>query len=228
MKKILLILFIPLLSYAQKDVTQFFDIPVDGFKPQMINKIKSKGYTISKEYEDALEGEFNGEEVIISIQTINNKVWRVSLLDKYTTDEINIKIRFNKLIQQFQNNERYITEADSIISKYTIPKKEDIGYQIKVNKKRYDAAFFQKSLKYDSIKNETDLLKIKLDSLDNTKELISEEEGEKNLKLLLQLVKERINSENKRVWFMIDEEYGKYRILMFYENGYNEAKGKGL
>ena len=129
MKKLLLVLFIPLLSYAQKDVTQFFDIPVDGFKPQMVKKIKSKGYTVSTKYEDALEGEFNGKDVYISIGTVNNKVWRVLLLDQNSTDEINIRIRFNTLIQQFQNNDRYITLADSIVSKYTIPEKEDISYE---------------------------------------------------------------------------------------------------
>lgn len=228
MKKLLLVLFIPLLSYAQKDVTQFFDIPVDGFKPQMVKKIKSKGYTVSTKYEDALEGEFNGKDVYISIGTVNNKVWRVLLLDQNSTDEINIRIRFNTLIQQFQNNDRYITLADSIVSKYTIPEKEDISYESIVNKKRYDAYFYQKSLKYDSIKNETDLLKRKIDSLSKKNEMMSEEEGKNNLNLILRSAKERIKSENKLVWFTIEEKYGKYKILMFYENRYNEAKGKGL
>ena len=228
MKKLLLVLFIPLLSYAQKDVTQFFDIPVDGFKPQMVKKIKSKGYTVSTKYEDALEGEFNGKDVYISIGTVNNKVWRVLLLDQNSTDEINIRIRFNTLIQQFQNNDRYITLADSIVSKYTIPEKEDISYESSVNNKRYDAYFYQKSLKYDSIKNETDLLKRKIDSLSKKNEMMSEEEGKNNLNLILRSAKERIKSENKLVWFTIKEKYGKYKILMFYENIYNEAKGKGL
>lgn len=230
MKKLLLVLFIPLLSYAQKDVTQFFDIPVDGFKPQMVEKIKSKGYTVSTKYEDALEGEFNGEDVFIFLQTVNNKIWRVGLRDKNSTDETNIKIRFNNLIRQFRNNDRYITEADSVISKYTIRENEDISYEITVNNKRYDAYFYQKSLKYDSIKNKTDLLKKKIDSLDNRKELITKtkEEGEKNLKLLFRLVEEKVKSENKLVWFTIKEEYGEYRILMFYENRYNEANGSGL
>lgn len=225
MKKLLLVLFIPLLSYAQKDVTQFFDIPVDGFKPQMIKKIKSKGYTVSTKYEDALEGEFNGKDVFIFISTVNNKVWRIGLSDKRTTDETNIKIRFNKLIQQFQNNERYVTRADSTISKFTIPEKEDIGYQITVNKKRYEAYFYQKSLKYDSINNEAELLNKKLES---KKDSISNEMTQKSLKLIGQLFKESMKSENKLVWFMINKEYGEYRILMFYENLYNEAKGKGL
>ena len=228
MKKLLLVLFIPLLSYAQKDVTQFLDIPVDGFKPEMIKKLKSKGYTINQYSEDILEGEFNGEDVYISIGTVNNKVWRVSLVDQNSTDEINIRIRFNTLIQQFQNNDRYITLADSIVSKYTIPEKEDIKYESMVNKKRYDAYFYQKSLKYDSIKNETDLLIRKIDSLSKKNEMMSEEEGKNSLNLILRSDKEIIKSENKLVWLRILEKYGKYKILMFYENRYNEAKGKGL
>ena len=228
MKKLLLLLFIPLLSYAQKDVTQFFDIPIDGFKPQMIKQIKSKGYTESTTYKDALEGEFNGEEVDIFIHTVNNKVWRVGISDKNTTDETNIKIRFNTLIQQFQNNDRYLTLADSIVSKYTIPEKEDISYEISVNNKRYQAVFYQKSLKYDSIKNLTDLLKVKLDSLSNKKEVVSDKEDDKNVKLVVQLIKESLKSESKSVWFMIKEQYGKYRIIMFYENEYNKANGSGL
>lgn len=33
---------------------------------------------------------------------------------------------------------------------------------------------------------------------------------------------------NRVVWFMIDEEYGRYKILMFYDNGYNQANGDDL
>ena len=32
----------------------------------------------------------------------------------------------------------------------------------------------------------------------------------------------------KSVWFMIDEEYGKFRIFMFYDNEYNKANGEDL
>ena len=55
-----------------------------------------------------------------------------------------------------------------------------------------------------------------------------EEDKDKGRKLLIRMVAERIFSENKLVWFMIKEEYGEYRILIFYENLYNEANGKGL
>ena len=34
--------------------------------------------------------------------------------------------------------------------------------------------------------------------------------------------------ENRTVWFMIGELYGEYQIIMFYENGYNQANGEDL
>ena len=132
----LMFLILPVALQAQKDVTQFLDIPVDGYKPEMIKKLKSKGYTINQYKDDILEGEFNGTDVNIIIATNNNKVWRIAVFEVNTTDETNIKIKFNNLIRQFVNNNRYSTEADSTIAKYTIPKEEDISYEITVNNKR--------------------------------------------------------------------------------------------
>ena len=222
--QIFILLILPIALYAQKDVTQFLNIPVDGFKPEMIKKLKSKGYTINRYSEDILDGEFNGTEVNIGIATNNNKVWRIAVKDANYTDEINIKIRFNNLIQQFMNNERYVTELDSTITKYTIPKEDDISYKITVHKKRYEAVFYQKSIKNDSLIRE---LKIKTDLLIQ-KDSLNDKEFEILQPLMVELFTESMNSINKPVWFMIDEEYGKYRILMFYENEYNKADGSGL
>ena len=36
-----LLLILPVTLYAQKDVTQFLDIPIDGYKVEMIKKLKS-------------------------------------------------------------------------------------------------------------------------------------------------------------------------------------------
>ena len=33
---------------------------------------------------------------------------------------------------------------------------------------------------------------------------------------------------NRVVWFMIDEQYGEYRILMYYDNKKNQANGEDL
>ena len=223
LKKVLwfiILLILPIASYAQKDVTQFLDISIDGFKPEIIQKLKSKGFTFNQNKEDILNGEFNGTDVNIVIATNNNKVWRVAVLDANSTDETNIKIRFNNLIQQFVNNKRYSKVADSTIVKYTIPESEDINYEITVNKKRYDAVFYQKSLKYDSLIKEKEILL--------AKDKLNEKEKEILIDLIVELAKESVNSLYKQVWFMIDKNYGKYRIFIYYDNEYNKANGNGL
>ena len=223
LKKIILyffFLFLTLSSYSQKDVTQFLDIPVDGYKPDMLQKIKSKGFIVNRNKEDVLNGEFNGTDVNIVIAANNNKVWRVAVLDANSTDETNIKIRFNNLIKQFVYNERYSKEADSTIAKYTIPKDENILYEINVNKKRYEAVFYQKSLNYDSLVKEKEILVAKEKLTDKEKERLGE--------LIIEIFREYMNSLNKQVWFMIKENYGKYSIVIYYDNEFNKANGNGL
>ena len=93
-----------------------------------------------------MEGEFNGQNVYIAVVTNNNKVYRIMVTDKYETetDETNIKIRFNRLCTQFANNPKYISPED-----YTIPEDESIFYEMFVNKKRYQAAYYQRPLTSD-------------------------------------------------------------------------------
>jgi hypothetical protein len=217
---ILMLLIFPVASFAQKDVTQFLDIPVDGYKLEMIEKLKSRGFTIMEGNEDILEGEFNGRDVNLFIGTNNNKVWRIVVRDKYPSDEINIKIRFNTLIQQFANSSRYSIQSDSLISKFIIPEDEDITYEMKVNNKRYDAMFYQKAIKSDSLTFEIEKLV--------AQEERNDEDFEKVNDLILERAQVQMNALNKQVWFMIKEDYGEYRIMIFYENAYNEANGKDL
>ena len=103
------VLFIlPIALFAQKDVTQFLGIPVDGNKIEMTEKLKSKGFTISPDDKDVLVGQFNGASVNIHIVTNNNKVCRIMVTDVVYSNEIDIKIRFNNLLQQFKKNEKYM------------------------------------------------------------------------------------------------------------------------
>jgi hypothetical protein len=44
------------------------------------------------------------------------------LADANTMGEADIRIRFNKFLQQFQNNKKYLSLPDSTLSKYTIQK----------------------------------------------------------------------------------------------------------
>ena len=113
MKKLIIFLFVNFLSvfsivlHAQEDVTKFLGIPVDGSKSEMIQKLKAKGFTNTSSEKDILEGEFNGRNVIITIATNGNKVYRIMVQDSYPVDEGSIKIRFNNLAQQFLNNKKY-------------------------------------------------------------------------------------------------------------------------
>lgn len=136
----LLIAMLSITAIAQNDVTKFLGIPVDGTKTEMIRQLKAKGFTPSPYDNDVLTGEFNGNNVIISIQTVNNKVWRIIVADEASTTETNIRIRYNNLCEQFKNSSKYVTSS----SDQTIPESEDISIEMSVNSKQYQALFFQR------------------------------------------------------------------------------------
>ena len=134
------LLTLTVLCNAQDRALKFLGIPVDGYKSEMIQKLRDKGYIYSKNGgEDVLTGEFNGTDVNIYIVTNNNKVWRVYIADDDTRDEYQIKLRFNTLCEQFEKNPRYTALSED----QEIPMDEDISYEMNVNDKRYEAAFYQ-------------------------------------------------------------------------------------
>lgn len=172
-----LFVLIAVAAIAQSDNTiKFLGIPVDGNKKEMISKLQAKGY----EYDatsDALFGEFNGTNVVISVQTVNNRVWRIAIVDaNINSDEANIKIRYNRLFEQLLNNGKYVVDDGN-----TLGEKENISFEMLFHKKRYDASFTFKDKSIHGL-----------------------------------------------VWYMILEKYGKYGIVMFYENLDNAANGDDL
>lgn len=114
-------------AIAQTDNTiEFLGIPVDGNKNEMISKLQVKGY----EYDassHALLGEFNGDNVAIFVQTVNNRVWRIMIVDAEMYDnEASIKFRYNRLFEQLSNNGKY-----EVVNGSTLDEKEDIlSYQM--------------------------------------------------------------------------------------------------
>lgn len=187
MKKLLTVAMSFMLAvsmFAQKDVTKFLGIPVDGTKAEMIRKLKAKGFRSTSYDRSILEGEFNGYDVYIHIVTNNNRVWRIMVADATLVGESDIKIRFNKLCRQFSNNDKYLRTSQD----YTIPDDENLLYSTILNK-RYQASYYQKDINRDVTKPE---------------------------------------SLKKNVWFMIDDHYGQYQILMYYDNLYNQANGEDL
>ena len=228
MKKLLFSLLATLLTlslYAQNDVTTFLGIPVDGFKSEMRQKLIAKGFTPKKvgtnEY---LEGEFNGTDVLIYIVTNNNKVYRIMVCDANTQDEANIKIRFNKLVNQFENNKRY-----TALDQYTISDTEDISYEMLFHKKTFDALFYQNpdmekvdTLALQNKIREQLLEKYKPEQLENPTEEMKQEEHAIAMRIGMDMIFK------KPVWFRICESYGEYYITMYYDNEYNHANGEDL
>ena len=134
--------------YAQNEVTKFLGIPIDGTKADMIQKIKAKGFSYNAQ-EDCLEGIFNGEKVYVSVQTNKNKVWRIAVADKTGRDEGQIKIRFNKLCQQFDDNPKYY----SLKGIQKLSDNDDISYEMTGHHKQIQAVYYQ--LPYDGALNRT-------------------------------------------------------------------------
>ena len=201
---IVLAMIATITSFAQqKDVTSFLGIPVDGTVSSMKQKLVSKGFVPKKVgTNEFLEGEFNGTDVHVYIATNNNKVYRIMLCDANTQNEANIKIRFNKLVSQFENNKRYIT-----YDKFTLSDEEDISYEMTVHNKSYEALFFQ-------VPNME-----KADTLALQKNVLNE---------LLRKNKEAELMFMKPVWLKIVRVNGEYFICMFYDNEYNRSHGEDL
>ncbi len=177
MKKFFIILALGIITTNafSQNVIKFLGIPVDGTKKEMIAQLKDKGYEYDAD-SDVLLGEFNGTDVIIAVQTVNNRVWRIAVSDYRSVDEANIKIRYNQLFEQLSNNGKY-----KVVKGSKLKESEDISFEMTVHSKRYDATFAFKDKSINGI-----------------------------------------------VWYTIIQQYGTYRIAMFYENLDNAANGDDL
>lgn len=144
-----------------------------------------------------------------------------------TRNESDIIIRFNRLCSQFAKNKKYMPQ--NIEGKFEIDQGEDISIQMSLYNKRYEAAYFQI---FESDYDTTGASKIIMEKLQKTYTSeqinnLSEEEKmqfavESGIEVLLGKVSKR------SVWFMIVEEYGRYSIIMYYDNEYNYADGEDL
>ena len=245
-----------LLSDAQDRALKFLGIPVDGYKSEMIQKLRNKGYIYSGG--NILTGEFNGTDVNIHIVTNNNKVWRIYIEDDNTRDEYQIKLRFNTLCDQFTRNSKY----KALIENQKIPMDEDISYEMNVKDKHYEAVFYQIPDDPNLIQNMEEL-NSRLEAFDSGQQdsltfgqsamaglfsALSEYDAEtfskydedfvaqlsstyeeSRLAAAMMLVEDILSIfSNRTVWFTISERYGSYFISMYYDNGYNKASGEDL
>lgn len=213
MKKILsilMLLVVSVIAHAQQDVTRFLGIPVDGTKSEMIRKLQAKGFRYDSA-NDCLKGKFNGADVSLFVGTNNNKVYRIAVFYENFVGETAIRIRFNRLVEQFKNNSKYLPLPGAAL---TIPDDEDISYEITVNDKIYVAHFFQLSASdQEEIRSlQSKYMEARLNNL-MTDEMIHEYSS----------AYDRMSK--KSVKILIGSKYGEYYIAMCYDNGYNQANG---
>lgn len=208
--------------YAQNDATTFLGIPVDGNKDEVIQQLYAKGFVVNPQTPELLIGEFNGTQVNVGIATNKNKVWRIMVLDSEPLDERNIKLRFNRLCQQFESNDRYLSPVPH--GSYSISEDEDISYEMNIRNKQYTATYNQK-------------LTISLDTANLThriREMVASDYKNKIDTVTDELVNEVFKNivfnmiDKKQVWFTIMQFNNDYLIAMFYDNLNNQANGEDL
>ena len=146
-----MLMFIAMSLNAQ---VKFLGIPVDGTRSEMIQSLTQKGYIYNK-FKDYVMGEFNGNNVIIQVIEYKGKVGRIVVEDATPSNETDIIIKYNNLIEQFDNNGKYIGENAKI------SKKENLSYEMSHNHNRYEAVYYQKSVD-DKDLEESELYKRKV------------------------------------------------------------------
>ena len=139
MKKTLLIALLTLFSVAcfgqNGGPLKFLGIPIDGTESQFVSQLKSKGFNYNS-LSESYKGQFNGDNVDVLIHTNHNLVDRVYVAFPYKSEE-GIRVEYNRLLRQFKDNDKYL----DLVMNEEIPAKDDISYEITINKKRYQASF---------------------------------------------------------------------------------------
>lgn len=223
--------------FGQSESTlKFLGIPVDGSKSEMVKALKSKGFEYDSE-SDLLIGDFNGKESFIGIVENHGKVYRVAVFDVNRYDAGEIRIRFNNLIYQFENNDKYYY----IVPNNIIPEDEDIHHEIFVHDKQYIANFI-----YNPLYGNDELRdKVINEAVEESKLFLEEKKDEKNIDgitfgefysdkdnydqlISAQVSLKVIQMSNNSVWFKIFEYHGEYYIGLYYDNLLNKPNGEDL
>lgn len=240
--------------FAQKstdNTLRFLGIPVDGTEQQMISSLREKGFRYNSAL-GYLSGQFNGENVEVYIHTNHDLVDRVYVSFPSTSSESDIRNKFNRLISQFDNNNKYIF----FIGNDPIPIDEDISYEISVHDKQYQASYryvnpdldpdYALDLILDKITSglsEEEAIQFRriADSFRNASDderlEISNQQLElmKNAEMTPEMMMKMISLVNDvesimtgQVWFTIHHRLGRYNIGLYYDNLANRANGEDL
>lgn len=232
MKKLLTTLLIALVSFVataqQSNTITFLGIPVDGKKAVVERRLRNeKGFFYENNlWREAgvLTGNFNGFRVRVAVVDYNGLVNRI-MVSYPDVSETQVKIQYNNLLEQFKNSDKYVYQV--IDCSGELSDEEDISYEISVNSKQYQNVFIYPPM--ETLNN----LKKSIEEADNPEEILQNEglalndDGE--LTYISRFFWITKHAEGK-VWFTIGKgvDYGKYCILIYYENEKNKPNGEDL
>lgn len=218
-KSILLfiVLICALTSMAQDNTLTFLGIPVDGSESNMIAKLKQKGFTYDA-VNKVLKGKFNGRESHVFISTNYGKVDRIYVADADAMGEADIRIRYNNLVNQMNNNSKYFSLENDVISA-----SEDISYEISVNNKRYEASY---CLIPQITEEDQEAIRTRLETMKDQFEGKTEMEIQNTA--AMEAMSYMLAKSTGSVWFMISKTFGRYYISMYYDNLNNRPNGEDL
>lgn len=136
-------MFISSVSIAQ-NVTTFMGVEIDGTETEFVNKLESKGFV---SVSNGIAGKFNGRNVVGSVVTNYNQVYRVGIIYFTDRDEIDVIHAYNQLMRQFNSNNKYTkTRGNSFIDSDV-----NLSYEIKINNNTFTAEYYQNGNKQSPV-----------------------------------------------------------------------------
>lgn len=238
MKRIISILFFVTIAshavFAQEPtdgVIKFMNIPIDGPEENMKQQLEEKGFKYNM-FEACYQGQFNGKNVSVLISTNHNLVDRICVIYPDMPETV-IKSEYNRLLDQFQNNNKYL----SLPSNKAIPDGENFKYEMSLHNKVYSCSFLYLSPDLFSEDERSCLrnhVEQTLDSPESTLGDINPEimdcfsQRENDILPEDKLLNLFAHIRDGNVFFVLNENYGNYRIVLYYDNMVNRPHGEDL
>ena len=194
---ITLLAFIAIACFGQNDNSgpiKFLGIPIDGTESQFAGKLKNKGFSYNYRTQ-SYEGQFNGSSVNVLIHCNHDVVDRIFVAFPYK-NETEIRIEFNNLIHQFNDNMKYL----DLSLNDEISEDDRIGHNIFIEKKRYQASFYY----FDNSRDSLEIMNAMADCLSD---YISEDLLEAYRKEMEQFVEASEDQQNEIIKQTIDDIY---------------------
>lgn len=220
--------------YAQGSLNgtiRFMNIPIDGPEKNMKQQLEEKGFKYNM-FEACYQGQFNGKNVSVLISTNHNLVDRICVIYPDMSETV-IKSEYNRLLEQFQNNNKYL----SLPSNKAIPDEENFKYEMSLHNKVYSCSFLYLSPDLFSEDERSCLRSHVEQTLDSPESSLGDINPE-----IMDCFSQRENDilpEDKllnlfthirdgNVFFVLNENYGNYRIVLYYDNILNRPHGEDL